>query len=155
MPSIYQPVRTAGDRVSTSKRSEVTMPMTEDQSAQIEELLQVWYAWTMRYRPPLGAPRASIYARGSESSDVYADADEIDARIEAEQARQVDACIDTLSATHKSAVGIHSANRYAGRAVFRNPRLTPEATHALYLEAKQIIMPLLVKQGLVICNTNA
>ena len=95
------------------------MQMTEDQSAQVEDLLQVWYAWTMRYRPPLGAPRASIYARGSESSDVYADADEIDARIEAEQARQVDACIDTLSGLHRSAVGIHAANRYVGRVVFR------------------------------------
>jgi hypothetical protein len=30
-----------------------------------------------------GAPIASIYDRGPESSDVYADADEIDARIEA------------------------------------------------------------------------
>ena len=151
MPSIYQPVRTAGDRVSTTKRSEVTMPMTEDQSAQIEDLLQVWYAWTMRYRPALGAPRASIYARGSESSDVYADADEIDARIAAEQARQVDACIDTLSGLHKSAVGIHAANRYAGRVVFRNPRLTPEATHALYLEAKQTLFSLLASRGQITC----
>ena len=130
-------------------RSEVMISMTEDQSAQVEELLLVWYAWTMRYRPPLGAPRVSIYARGSESSDVYADADEIEARIEAEQARQVDACIDTLSGLHKSVVGIHAANRYAGRAVFRNPRLTLEATHTLYLEAKQFIFLLLVNQGLV------
>ena len=149
MPSIYQPVRTAGDRVSTSKHSEVTMPMTEEQSAQVEDLLQVWYAWTMRYRPPLGAPRASIYARGSESSDVYADADEIDARIKAEQARQVDACIDTLNTLHKSVVGIHAANRYAGRTVFRNPRLTAEATHELYLEARGLIFPLLLEQSLV------
>ncbi len=141
--------------MSTCKRSEVTMPMTEDQSAQVEDLLQVWYAWTMRYRPPLGAPRASIYARSSESSDIYADADEIDARIEAEKAKQVDACVDTLSTLHKSVVGIHAANLYAGRAVFRNSRLTPEATHALYLEAKEIIWPLLVKQGLVICNANS
>jgi hypothetical protein len=139
MPSIYQPVRTTGDRVSTSNRSEVTMPMTEEQSAQVEDLLQVWYAWTMRYRPPLGAPKASIYARGSESSDVYVDADEIDVRIEAEQARQVDACIDMLSTLHKSVVGIHAANSYVGSVVFRNPRLTVEATHILYLEAKQIL----------------
>ena len=135
--------------MSTSMRSEVMISMTEDQSAQVEELLLVWYAWTMRYRPPLGAPRASIYARGSESSDVYADADEIEARIEAEQARQVDTCVDTLSGSHKSTVGIHAANRYAGSTVFRNPRLTPEDSHALYLEAKIILYRILVNKGLV------
>ena len=135
--------------MSTSKRSEVTMPMTEKQSAQVEDLLQVWYAWTMRYRPALGAPRASIYARGSESSDVYADADEIDARIDAEQARQVDACIDTLDTLHKSVIGIHAANRYVGSAVFSNPRLTPETSRMLYLEARQTIFALLVNRGYI------
>jgi len=135
--------------VSTSKRSEVTMPMTDDQSAQVEELLQVWYAWTRRYRPALGAPRASIYARASDSSDVYADTDEIDARIGAEQARQVDACIDTLSGLHKSVVGIHAANHYAGNVVIRNPRLTAEETHGLYQQAKKILFVQLVNRGLV------
>ena len=137
--------------MSTSKQSEMTTEMTDDESAQVEDLLQVWYAWTSRYRPALGAPRASIYARGSESSDVYADADDVDARIEAEQARQVDACIDTLSTLHKSAVGIHAANRYVGHVVFRNPRLTPEATHILYLEAKRSIFSMLVSRGMVKC----
>lgn len=135
--------------MSTSKQSEMATEMTDDESAQVEDLLQVWYAWTSRYRPALGAPRASIYARGSESSDVYADADDVDARIEAEQARQVDACIDTLSGVHKSVVGIHAANRYAGHAVFRNPRLTAEATHAHYLEAKQTLFHLLVNCNLL------
>lgn len=123
--------------------------MTDDESAQVEELLQVWYAWTSRYRPALGAPRTSIYALGLESSDVYADADEVDARIEAEQARQVDVCIDTLTTLHKSAVGIHAANRYVGHAVFRNPRLMPETTHALYLEAKQILLELFTRCSLI------
>ncbi len=135
--------------MSTSKRIEMAPQMTDDESAQVEDLLQVWYAWTSRYRPALGAPRASIYARGSESSDVYADADDVDARIEAEQARQVDACIDTLSTLHKSAVGIHAANRYVGRAVFRNPRLTAAATHAHYHEAKRFIFLYLFNLGLV------
>lgn len=138
--------------MSTSKQSEMATEMTDDESAQVEELLQVWYAWTSRYRPVLGAPRVSSYARGIDSSDVYADADEIDARIEAEQARQVDACIDTLSGTHKSVLGVHAANRYVGRAVFRNPRLSPEASHTLYLESKQIIFPLFVCRGLVKAN---
>lgn len=135
--------------MSTGKRSERAIQMTDDESAQVEELLQVWYAWTSRYRPALGSPRTSIYALGLESSDVYADADEVDARIEAEQARQVDACIETLSGIHKSVVGIHAANRYVGRVVFRNPRLTAEATHILYIEAKIKIFKLLVSLGLV------
>ena len=133
--------------MSTSKRSEMAIQMTDDESAQVEDLLQVWYGWTSRYRPALGAPRTSIYARGSESSDVYADADDVDARIKAEQARQVDACIDTLSGQYRSVVGIHAANHYFGSAVFRNPRLTVEETHTLYLEAKQIIFLLLANRG--------
>ncbi len=134
--------------MSTCKRNEMATQMTDDESAQVEDLLQVWYAWTSRYRPALGAPRASIYALGLESSDVYADADEVDARIEAEQARQVDACIDTLSTLHKSAVGIHAANRYVGRQIFRNPRLTAENQHALYLEAGQTLLHLFLNRGL-------
>lgn len=135
--------------MSTSKRSEMAIQMTDDESAQVEDLLQVWYAWTSRYRPALGAPRASIYARGSESSYVYADADDVDARIEAEQARQVDACIDTLSGIHKSVVGIHAANRYIGRVVFRNPRFTADAAHIAYIEAKCALFRLFLKRGLV------
>ena len=100
----------------------------------------------------MGAPRASIYARGSESSDVYADSDEIDARIEAEQARQVDACIDTLNGLHKSVVEIHAANCYVGRVVFRNPRLKPEATHVIYVEAKKVLYLRLVTCGLILCK---
>ena len=127
----------------------VATQMTDDESAQVEDLLMVWYGWTSRYRPALGAPRASIYAPGSESSDIYSDADEIDARIEAVQAKQVDACIDTLSGAHRSAIGIHAANRFLGTAVFKNPRFSPEAMHAMYSAAKQILFPLLVNCGLV------
>ena len=135
--------------MSSSKRVELATQMTDEESMQVEDLLMVWYDWTSRYRPALGAPRASIYARGSESSDVYADADEIDARVEADQATQVDGCIDTLSGAHRSAIGIHAANRYLGRVVFSNPRFSPEAMHALYLEAKPILFRQFVREGLV------
>ena len=135
--------------MSSSKRVELATQMTDEESMQVEDLLMVWYGRTSRYRPALGAPRASIYSRGSESSDVYADADEIDARIEAEQAREVDKCMDRLSGAHRSAIGIHAANRFLGWTAFSNPRLSPEASHALYLEAKPILFRQFVREGLV------
>ena len=50
--------------MSSSKRVELATQMTDEESMQVEDLLMVWYDWTSRYRPALGAPRASIYARG-------------------------------------------------------------------------------------------
>ncbi|WP_240806363.1 hypothetical protein [Achromobacter dolens] len=122
--------------------------MTREESEQIEALVMVWFRWTRAYRPNLGVGRVSIYARGMRES-VETDADEIDQRLAATQAEQVDVCIDSLRWQLRAAIGIHAGNKAAGACVFSNPRLTPEQQHAAYQEAKAELMPLLRKRGLI------
>ncbi len=122
--------------------------MTRDESEQIEALVMVWFRWTSSYRPNLGAGRVSIYARGMRES-VETDADDIDQKLAAAQAEQVEVCIDSLRWQLRAAIGIHAGNKAAGACVFSNPRLTPEQQHAAYQEAKAELMPLLRKRGLV------
>lgn len=122
--------------------------MTREESEQIEALVMVWFRWTRAYRPNLGAGRVSIYARGMRES-VETDADEIDQRLAAAQAEQVDVCIDSLRWQLRAAIGIHAGNKAAGACVFSNPRLTAEQQHAAYQEAKAELMPLLRKRGLI------
>lgn len=122
--------------------------MTREESDQIEALVLGWYRWTAAYRPNLGAGRVSIYARGvSEAAD--SDADEIEQKLAAAQAEQVDVCIDSLRWQLRAAIGIHAGNKAAGARVFNNPRLTPEQQHAAYQEAKAELMPALRRRGLV------
>ncbi|MFY3456952.1 hypothetical protein ACOTJD_09845 [Achromobacter xylosoxidans] len=127
--------------------------MTREESEQIEALVMVWYRWTSAYRPNLGAGRVSIYARGV-SEAVDGDADEIDQRLAAAQAEQVDVCIDSLRWQLRAAIGIHAGNKAAGARVFSNPRLTPEQQHAAYQEAKAELMPALRRRGLIRCAPN-
>ncbi|MFY1914825.1 hypothetical protein ACOTB6_24940 [Achromobacter xylosoxidans] len=95
--------------------------MTREESEQIEALVMVWFRWTRAYRPNLGAGRVSIYARGMRES-VETDADEIDQRLAAAQAEQVDVCIDSLRWQLRAAIGIHAGNKAAGACVFSNLR---------------------------------
>lgn len=122
--------------------------MTREESEQIEALVLEWFTWTRAYRPNLGAGRVSIYARGV-SDAVNSDADEIDQKLAAARAEQVDVCIDSLRWQLRAAIGIHAGNKKAGARVFSNPRLTPEQQHAAYQEAKAELMPALRKRGLV------
>ncbi len=122
--------------------------MTREESEQVEALLVEWFGWTRAYRPNLGAGRVSIYARGvSEVAD--SDADEIDQRLAAARAEQVDVCIDSLRWQLRAAIGIHAGNKAAGAVVFSNPRLTPEQQHAAYQEAKAVLIPALRRRGLI------
>lgn len=122
--------------------------MTREESEQIEALVMVWYRWTRAYRPNLGFGRISIYARGV-SDATCGDEEEIDQRLAAVQAEQVELCIDALRWQLRAAVGIHAGNKAAGACVFRNPRLTPQQQHAAYQEAKAELLPLLRRRGLV------
>lgn len=123
--------------------------MTREESEQIEELLMRWYEWARAYRPALGAPRVSPYGRGVESSDVYSDGDDVDARIAAADAEAVDACLNELTWQARAAVGIHIANRAAGAEVYRNPRMTAEESHQHYQQAKMDLLPLLQRRGML------
>ena len=127
--------------------------MTPDQSAEIEELLEIWYRWNRVYRAALGAPRAAPYARDSQSGDGEGECEDddeaTDARLDAETAEQVEACIDSLPDwRHRSAIGLSMANKH-GPKVFRHNRYNIEQAHALYQEAKKILMPMLRRRQLM------
>lgn len=122
--------------------------MTREESEQIEALVLVWFRWTRAYRPNLGVGRVSVYARGMRES-VETTADEIDLRLAAAQAEQVDVCIDALRWQQRAAIGVHAGNKAAGARVFNNPRLTPQQQHAAYQEAKAELLPALRRCGLV------
>ena len=126
-----------------------TLAMTRDESEQIETLVMQWYFWTSGYRPHLSGPRVAAFARGAASEYVHETRDDVDARIRAATAEQVDVCIDALRWQLRAAIGIHAANKAAGNEVYRNPRLTPEQQHAAYQEAKAELLRPLAARGLV------
>jgi hypothetical protein len=123
--------------------------MTRDESDGIEELLMVWFEWANAYRVALGVPRIAPYGRNAGTDDTRTEGDEVDARLNAVTAEQVDLCLDGLTWQMRAAVGIHIGNKHAGNAVFRNPRMTVEEQHAAYLQAKIALLPLLRKRNLL------
>lgn len=123
--------------------------MTQEESEQIEELVMIWYGWTIRYRPQLGAPRISVYGKGSGSADHYVEAEEVDARIDADKAEQVDVCIDQLPWQKRSAVDIHACRKASGISVMRNPRMQGVNIHVEYQAAKEILLPMLRRRGMI------
>lgn len=124
-------------------------PMTQNESAQMEELLQIWWRHNRAYRPALDAPPACPFTREAKSDDTYTDGDEIDSRIAAEQAEQMEAEIDLLPFMHRAALGVTVGNKVLGNTIFKNPRISREEQHQMYQEAKeQLLMPF-VRRGLM------
>ena len=123
--------------------------MTQDESEQVEELVMIWYGWTIRYRPQLGAPRVSVYGKGSGSPDHYAEPEEIDARIDADKAEQVEVCIDALPWQQRSSIDLHASRKASGIAVMRNPRIPAGEIHSLYQSAKDSLLPMLRRRGMI------
>jgi len=121
--------------------------MTQDESQQVEALLETWHSYEARYRPALGAPRVSPSCRGHDAGDVHDDGDDRDAKLERVTAEAVGACIDTLHYLERAAIGVHFRNRYAGMSIHKNPRI--EDQHAKYLEAKGKLWPMLRRRGMV------
>lgn len=128
------------------------MMMTNEVSEQVEELLLTWHYWMQAHRPYLGAPRVSPGFAHADSTDVYDDGDDRDAKINRYQAEQVNVCIDELCFEHRLVIGVHAKNKASGVAVWRNPRLqylSPEARHAAYQEAKVALTQRLIKRDLI------
>ena len=94
-----------------------------------------WYHWTRGYRPKLGVGRIAAFARGMVPDDAYVDSEDVDARLNAARCQQVDLCIDELPWQQRAAIGVHAGNKPPARP-FRNPRLSPQAQHAAYLDAR-------------------
>lgn len=123
--------------------------MDREDSERIEELLMTWYEHAKAWRPALGAPRVSPYGRGADSGDVYADGDEIDARLRASDAEAVEACLNELTWQARAAIGLHLAEKASDARVLRNPRMTAEEAHQAYQQAKLDLLPLMRHRGLI------
>lgn len=123
-----------------------TAPTEADQA---EALIMDWYHWTRGYRPKLGVGRIAAFARGMVPDDAYVDSEDVDARLNAARCQQVDLCIDELPWQQRAAIGVHAGNKAAGAAVFRNPRLSPQAQHAAYLDARAALLPALRRRALL------
>lgn len=124
--------------------------MTTDQADEIEQLLETWFRWSRAYAPALGYPRVAPYAHATppEKGNVYDDPEVIDERLDADLAQQVEACIDDLAWQHRAAIGVSMANKH-GPKVFRLQRLSTEDICRYYIEAKQLLLPMLRQRELM------
>ena len=123
--------------------------MTQDDSDQVEDLILVWFYWSKAHREQLSYSRVSPGFQHAETPDVYDDADDRDAKLSRYTAEQVDVCINALDVLLRAAIGIHAANKAAGSAIFRSPRMTREEQHAMYQAAKESLLPMLRKRLLI------
>ena len=126
--------------------------MSQSESDQVEELLMLWYYKTKSEREKLGYSGVSAGFQFAETSDLYADQDEIDRRIDCMKADDVGGCIASLPGVYRSIIGNHAANK-AGPSVYIYPRMTKEEQHAEYLVAKSMLLPMMVFRGLVKLST--
>lgn len=124
--------------------------MTQDQSDEVESLLDGWYAWARSQREFLGHSRVSPMFRGVDATagDVHASGADIDDRLHCITSEMVEACLSQLKVLERAAIEVHLRNKTAR--VHRNPRLgTPEQQHQAYLDAKEKIFPIMKRKGLV------
>lgn len=123
--------------------------MTQDESEQVEELVMVWYHWSKSHREQLGYSRVSPGFVHAQTYEGYDDSDDRDAKIARYDAEQMDFCINQLEVLQRAAIGIHAANKAACNKIFRSPRMTTEEQHRAYKDAKQALLPMLVRRNLV------
>ncbi|WP_080433178.1 hypothetical protein [Burkholderia ubonensis] len=135
--------------------------LTIDESNQIEELLDEWYAWQSGYAPRLGYGRIDPSCRGFTESAQKLTLDErteeADRKAAKRRAEQVDLCVDALSwqeraaiQRHMKAKSIREMNHKCMASVWGDPRACSESdAHELYQQAKRAIyMPLRRRQML-------
>lgn len=123
--------------------------MTREESDDVEDLLGVHFRWARSFRPVKGHARVASSCQGHQH-DGDDDEDVVDARIEAEQAKVVDACMDSLTPIQRGVIGVVQSNRDSGNEVFRYPRLSRDEQQAEYQRAKISLMPLLRAKGMAV-----
>jgi hypothetical protein len=128
--------------------------MTQDESAQVEELLLEWHRWQSCYKPALGAPRCAPTFRDCQSGNVWLNVQEqaeaADEKIWKRNCEAVEFCVDTLPTwQHRASIQVSMHNKRVGHSVFSNPRLSPEESHRFYQEAKDLLLPRFVARGLI------
>lgn len=135
-------------RVKRKPSIEDIFMMTQDESEQVENLLDTWYRYESAYIPALGAPRVSPSCRGHDPGDIFDSGDERDAKLEKVTAEAVSACLDELHYLERASIQLHMRNKV--KSVHRNPRLgDPEQAHTKYHQAKERLFPYLKKKGLI------
>lgn len=131
----------------------VTAPNPFEDESPTEELLAVWYRYSLACRPYLGLAKDSPMFRHAQSGltrDAETDVDERDARIARLKAKTVDACIDALPTWQmRAAVDVVTCNRVAGGSLVRNARLTPEQIREAYEDALEMLVPMFARRGLL------
>ena len=133
------------ERMESRKRGS---QMTQDQSDDIEALLDEWYGWARAQREFLGHSKVSPMFRQVDSSEVHDDGFLVDEKLHSVTAEMVDACLNELGVMERAAIDVHLRNKVAR--VHRNPRLgTVEQQHRAYLDAKERLFPILKRKGLV------
>lgn len=126
--------------------------MTQDQSDEVEHLLTEWHRWQDSYQPALGAPRCAPTCREYRSSyslTAQERSEQADAKIWKHNSEQVELCVDTLSWQHRASIQTSLRNKRAGYSVFSNSRISPEDSHRLYQESKEMLYPKFVGRGLI------
>ncbi|KAF1064930.1 hypothetical protein DX980_18445 [Burkholderia gladioli] len=135
--------------------------LSEDESLQIEEILQEWYAWQSSYVPKLGYERLDHSCRGFHDTNRFSTIDEraeiADRKALVQRCEQVDLCIDALPLTYRAAVQCHLSrklfremNRQASADVWSSARkFDLGASHAAYRQAKANLVEPFRKRGLM------
>jgi hypothetical protein len=128
--------------------------MTQDESAQVEDLLLAWHRWQDCYSEKLGLPRCSPTCREYEiparSQTDQERSEVVDAKIWKRNSEAVDVCVDALPRwEHRASVQMSMTNKRAGYSVFSNPRLSAEESHQYYQDAKELLLPKFTARGLI------
>lgn len=126
--------------------------MTKDQSDEVEHLLIEWHRWQDSYQPALGIPRCDPTCREYRSTyslTAQERSEQADAKIWKANSEQVELCVDTLDWQHRASIQTSLRNARAGYSVFSNSRISPEDSHRLYQESKEILFPKFVTRGLI------
>ncbi|MBN3757203.1 hypothetical protein G3N95_29975 [Paraburkholderia sp. Tr-20389] len=126
--------------------------MTQDQSDEVEHLLRDWFEWQCRqsiamhakmyYRPADSMGRQSITNRTCEEDDeaAYEWADSL-------QSEQVQLCVDDLTIEQRAAISTTMRNKASDAMVWRSVRAG--SAHETYQQAKEDLLPMLKRRGLI------
>lgn len=134
--------------------------MTLDESSQVEELLIQWHRWQSAYSVATGLPRCDPTCRGYQTGNQWLTPQEksemADQKIWKHNSEIVDVCVDALPTwQHRASIQTSMMNKRSGATVFSNPRLSPEDTHRLYRESKELLLPKLAARGLIKAEVEA
>lgn len=108
-----------------------------------DSLLCEWFRWSKAWRPALGSPRISPYAKGYTGDERHNEAAEDD-KYAAAHKREMEAiqyCVDTLPLPLRQSVGTEMRNREVKAKVWR------DSSNREFSEALQALLPAMRKHA--------